>query len=54
MKKEDKVKIPFYLSKEVVERLTDEIRKRDRLYGAQSAIVEEALREKFGMPAKES
>jgi len=56
-KKEKKVKLIVYLSKEVHERLMEVVLKRvnqeRRFRGVLSEVVEECAREHFGLPKKE-
>ena len=56
-KKEKKVKLIVYLSKEVHDRLMETVLKRvseeRRFRGVLSEVVEECAREHFGLPKKE-
>lgn len=47
---DDKERLTIYVTKEVKKALRREVIKREAYHGAQSDIVEEALREKFGLP----
>lgn len=46
----EKEKLTVYITKEAKRSLRKEVLTRDNLHGAQSEIVEEALREKLGLP----
>ena len=56
-KKEKKVKLVVYLSKEVYDRLMEDVLERvnqeKRFRGVLSEVVEECARQHFGLPKKE-